>query len=409
MRILIVSDNFPPEVNAPASRTYEHAQRWVASGADVTVVTCAPNFPQGRVHDGYRNSWRSVEEIDGIRVVRVKSYITGNEGFARRIADYVSFMFSALLFGMFEKRPDVVVGTSPQFFAAVGAWLLSVGKWRPFVFELRDLWPASIVTVGAMQRGRVIRVLESLELFLYRRARLIVSVTRSFRDDLVSRGIDGDKIVVVRNGVDLSRFQPQARSVETANAFGVAGKFVVAYLGTQGMAHALENILQTADNLRDRVDISFLLVGDGACKKGLRDMAASMNLENVVFHESVPKEQMPDLWSICDVALVHLKDDPVFETVIPSKIFEAFGVGKPIIIVQRRGEAVDLVESCDAGEWVPPEDPKALADTVVRWSEDPKALAEMAAAAAKAARLHSRDRLAAEMLAHLDGLRKAPP
>ena len=398
MRILFISDNFPPEVNAPASRLYEHASRWVRDGAEVTVITCAPNFPQGRVHEGYTNAWRSVEDVDGIRVVRVKSYITSNAGFARRIADYVSFMFSSFFFGLFEKRPDVVVGTSPQFFAAVSAWMLSVAKWRPFVFELRDLWPASIVTVGAMRRGFVIRMLEKLELFLYRRARLIVSVTESFKRDLIERGIDGDKIAVVRNGVDLSRYQPQEKSVEMASELGVQGKLVVAYLGTHGMAHALDNVLDAADRLRARDDICFLLVGDGARKQSLVERAAEMQLDNVVFHASLPKQRMPDLWSICDVALVHLKDDPVFETVIPSKIFEAFGMAKPVMIVQPRGEAVSIVEAHQAGGWVAPGDPAALADELIAWTDDADKMAQMSKAAAEAAAEHSRERLAGEML-----------
>jgi glycosyltransferase involved in cell wall biosynthesis len=318
MRILFISDNFPPEVNAPASRTYEHAKRWVADGAEVTVITCAPNFPQGKVHEGYRNAWRTVEVIDGIRLVRGKSFITGNEGFVTRILDYVSFMFSAMFFGLFERRPDVVVGTSPQFFAALGAWLLSVFKWRPFVFELRDLWPASIVTVGAMEKGFAIRMLEKLELFLYRRADAIVSVTESFRDDLASRGIDRTKIHVIRNGVDLGRYQPRAASLETKASMGVEGKFVVAYLGTHGMAHALENVVEAAALLQKREDIAFLFVGDGAHKPQAMERASALGLKNVVFHAPVTKEKMPDLWSICDVSLVHLKNDPVFSTVIPS-------------------------------------------------------------------------------------------
>jgi glycosyltransferase involved in cell wall biosynthesis len=328
MKILFLSDNFPPEVNAPASRTYEHAKRWLESGAAVTVITCAPNFPSGIVHESYRNEWRTVEYIDGIRVVRVKTYITGNQGFLRRILDYVSFMSSALFFGLFEKRPDIVVGTSPQFFAAVGAWLLSVAKWRPFVFELRDLWPASIVTVGVMQKGFAIRMLEKLELFLYRRADAIISVTESIKDDMVGRGIDGDKIHVVRNGVDLTRFQPKPKSLEMARQMGVDGKFVVAYLGTHGMAHALENVLHAAELLMDETEIAFLFVGDGAEKESLVGSARERGLTNVIFHGLVPKSSMPDLWSICDVALVHLKDDPLFSTVIPSKIFEAMGMGK---------------------------------------------------------------------------------
>ena len=402
MKILFISDNFPPEVNAPASRTFEHAKRWVAAGAQVTVITCAPNFPQGRVHDGYRNAWRSVESVDGIRVVRVKSYIAGNEGFGRRILDYVSFMSSAVLFGLFESRPDVVVGTSPQFFAAMGAWLLSVSKWRPFVFELRDLWPASIVTVGAMNKGLLVRVLEAIELFLYRRAACVISVTESFREDLAGRGIDPKKIQVVRNGVDLATFSPMKRSAVLSSELGLDGKFVVAYLGTHGMAHALDNVLDAAALLADEDDIRFLMVGDGARKSDLLQRSRQLGLRNVLFHDSMPKSRMPALWSVCDVALVHLKNDPVFATVIPSKIFEAFGMGKPVMIVQPRGEAVSLVERAGAGEWVPPEDPEALAAAILRWKSDPAGLQNFSARSAAEASNHSRDQLAARMLQLLE-------
>jgi glycosyltransferase involved in cell wall biosynthesis len=398
MKILFVSDNFPPEVNAPASRTYEHAKRWVKKGADVTVLTSAPNFPKGKLHTGYANSWRSVENIDGIRVVRVKTFITGNEGFALRILDYVSFMLSAVFFGSFEKQPDVVVGTSPQFFAAVGAWMLSVVKWRPFVFELRDLWPASIVTVGAMKKGLTIRMLEALELFLYRRAAVIVPVTESFKRDLIERQIDGRKIHVVRNGVDLARFHPREKCHAMARELGLEGKFVVAYLGTHGMAHALDNVLHAAERLAHEDGIRFLLVGDGARKKSIQAMAQDMGLKNVVFRDSVAKEEMPDLWSVCDVALVHLKDEPVFATVIPSKIFEAFGMGKPVLIVQPQGEAADIVTAAGAGEWVRPEDPGALAASIARWHADPCLVAEYAKRAGISAARHSRSELAAAML-----------
>ena len=397
MKILFLTDNFPPEVNAPASRTYEHAKRWVKLGAEVTVITCAPNFPQGVVHNGYRNAWRTVENIDGIRVVRVKTYITGNEGFGRRILDYLSFMASSFLFGLFEKRPDVIVGTSPQFFAAVSAWMLSVAKWRPFVFELRDLWPASIVTVGAMKKGIAIRALEQLELFLYRRAAKIVSVTESFKEDLAGRGIDPNKIAVVRNGVDLDKFQPKPKSEEMAAQLGVSGKFVVAYLGTHGMAHALGNVLDTAELMKDETGVSFLFVGDGAEKDNLVNDAASRSLSNVAFHGMVPKNRMPDVWSVCDVALVHLKDDPVFATVIPSKIFEAFGMGKPILIVQPNGEASNIVRDAGAGEWVQPGDPVALRDVILNWACDEQMVKQFGRASLDVSKSNSRDGLAAEM------------
>ena len=404
MKILFISDNFPPEVNAPATRTYEHAKRWVADGANVTVITCAPNFPQGRVHAGYRNAWRTVEVIDGIRVVRVKSYITSNTGFVRRILDYVSFMFTAVLFGLFERRPDVVVGTSPQFFAAVAAWKLSVLKWRPFVFELRDLWPASIVTVGAMKKGFTTRMLEALELFLYRRATTIVSVTESFRDDLVGRGIEGTKIQIVRNGVDLDLFEPRQKSQAVAEKLSVAGKFVVAYIGTHGMAHALDNVLLAAERLKACHGIRFVFVGDGARKPGLVAMARERNLDNVVFHDALPRSAMPDIWSVTDVALVHLKDDPVFATVIPSKIFEAFAMARPVLIAAPRGEAANIVTDAGAGVWVAPEDPDMLASAVEGIAADQAELDRFGRNAREAARQHSRDRRASDMLAVLESV-----
>jgi glycosyltransferase involved in cell wall biosynthesis len=206
MHILFLTDNFPPEVNAPASRTFEHCREWVKAGHRVTVITGAPNFPKGKVFPGYRNRLWQSEEMDGIRVVRVWTYVTANEGFTRRILDYLSFMVSAVFGAIFVGKVDLVIGTSPQFFTAVGAWIVSVMKWRPFVFELRDLWPESIKVVGAMKDSWALHMMERLELFLYRRAFRIISVTHAFKRNLVERGIDPHKIRVVTNGVDTTRF-----------------------------------------------------------------------------------------------------------------------------------------------------------------------------------------------------------
>jgi len=181
MHILFLTDNFPPEVNAPASRTFEHCREWVRSGEQVTVITCAPNFPKGRVYDGYRNRIWQTEDMDGVRVVRVWSYVTANEGFTKRILDYQSFMVSATIAAIFVPRVEVVIGTSPQFFTVCAAWAVSALKRIPFVFELRDIWPESIKAVGALQDSALLRLLEHIELFLYRHADRIVSVTRSFR------------------------------------------------------------------------------------------------------------------------------------------------------------------------------------------------------------------------------------
>ncbi len=320
MRILFLSDNFPPESNAPATRLHEHAVRWVRAGHEVTVITCAPNFPEGKLYAGYRNAWRQVETIDGIRVVRVKTYITANEGFLRRTLDYMSFMAMAFVMGLFERRPDVVVSTSPQFFCAIAGWALSVAKWRPFVFELRDLWPASIVAVGAMATSPAIRALERIELFLYRRAAAVVSVTESFREDLVARGIDRAKIHVVINGVDLDRYEPRPRDAGLEREFGLEGKFVAGYMGTHGLAHALPGVLEAAERLREREDIVFFFAGSGAQRGTVERIVAERGLANVRLIPRQPKDRMPALWSACDVAIVPLRDNPVFATVIPSKI-----------------------------------------------------------------------------------------
>ncbi|MCO4813034.1 MAG: glycosyltransferase family 4 protein, partial [Gammaproteobacteria bacterium] len=261
----------------------------------------------------------------------------------------------------------------------------------------RDLWPASIVTVGAMKKGFFIRMLERLELFLYRRARAIVAVTKSFKEDLIRRGIDGTKIHVVRNGVDLNRYQPRPADEAFARELGVEEKFVIAYLGTHGMAHALDNVLCAANLLEAEPSIVFLLVGDGAEKQSLVAKAEELQLKNVVFHDSMPKNRMPALWSVADVALVHLRDDPVFATVIPSKIFEAFGMGKPVMMVLPDGEAAGIVRDAGAGVWVPPEDPQALADSVIALQSAPQQFERYSTMAANAAKEHSRDELAKRM------------
>lgn len=404
MRILFLSDNFPPETNAPATRLHEHAVRWVRAGHEVTVITCAPNFPEGKLFAGYENRWRQVERIDGIRVVRVKTYITANEGFVRRTLDYMSFMVTGFVAGLFEKRPDVVVSTSPQFFCALGTWALSAVRRLPWVFELRDLWPASIVAVGAMERSPVIRMLETLELFMYRRADAIVSVTESFREDLASRGIDRTKIHVVINGVDLDRYAPRPRDQALARQFGLEGKFVLGYMGTHGMAHALDRVLDAAELLRGRDDIAFFFAGSGAERARVEQRVVELRLDNVKMIPRQPKEAMPALWSLCDLALIPLRNTPVFATVIPSKLFEAMGMGVPVLMSLPEGEATAIVKRTGCGVCVPPEDPRAMADAVLTLAADAERMAALRSASAAAAPEYSRDRQAGRMVEVLQGV-----
>ena len=399
MKILFLADNFPPETNAAATRVYERAVYWAEWGHAVTVVTSFPNFPQGRLYPGYRNLWRQVETLDGIRVVRVKTFIAANKGGAfLRALDFLSYMAAAAVAALAEPRPDVVVATSPQFFAAVAGWLVGLLRGAPFVFELGDIWPASIVGVGAMKRNPLLTLMERLELFLYHRAARVVALTQAFKANLTRRNIDPGKIAVVPNGVDLGRYAPRPRDEALATEWNVAGKFTIGYVGTHGMAHGLGNVLDAAAKTRDRDDICFLLVGDGAEREALVADAARRNLANVRMIGPQPKETMPRIWSLCDVALVHLRDSPVFAEVIPSKIFEAMGMGLPILLVAPAGEAKEVVEADRAGIWVPPGDPAALSMAVRRLADDPAWRERLAAGALQAAPGHSRRAQAEEMI-----------
>jgi glycosyltransferase involved in cell wall biosynthesis len=394
MRILFFADNFKPETNAPATHIYERCRLWAAAGHDVTVITCAPNFPEGRVYPGYENRLRTVETMDGIRVVRVKTYITANEGFLRRTLDYVSYVPGALYFALREQRPDVVISSSPQLFVAVAGVAYSVFRRVPHVFELRDLWPASILATSSIKPGRLYRMLERLELFLYRRSRRVLSFTNAFRDDLASRGVPQDKIDVVINGASLDIFAPQEqRDPAIESQLGVHGHFVVGYLGTLGLAHGLENVVEAAELLKDE-PITFLFVGGGAARAGIEQLVLERKLTNVILAPRVPKEVLPRYWSVCDASLVHLKNDPLFASVIPSKIFESMAVGLPIVYVGPEGEGSQIVREHEAGLVLPAAQPQRLADAVRSLATDAELRARLAQKSRSAAPLYSRQRQA---------------
>lgn len=409
MHILFLTDNFPPEVNAPASRTHEHCRQWVAAGEQVTVITCAPNFPKGRVFDGYRNRLWQQETVDGIRVIRVWSYVTANEGFALRVLDYMSFMLSAFIASLFVRRVDLVVGTSPQFFTAVAGCAVGAIKRIPFVFELRDLWPESIKAVGVMQESAALRWLEKLELFLYRRAALIVSVTHSFRDTLARRGIDPGKVTVITNGVDISRFSPRAKDPDLLREHELQDCFVAGYIGTHGMAHALETLLEAAAMLQkrpDAADVRLLLLGDGARKPELQKQALQLGLNNVLFVDTVPKDQVARYWSLLDASIIHLRKTELFTTVIPSKLFECMGMGLPVLHGVQ-GESADIVDKEGAGLVFEPENAAALVEAIMRLHGDSALRQRLAAQALAGSVNYDRQALALRMLESLRSLRRA--
>lgn len=406
MKILFLSHYFPPEVNAPASRTYEHCVRWARAGHDVTVVTCAPNCPDGVVFPGCRNRLcRQVEEIDGVRVVRVWTYLAPNSGTMRRIVNYLSYMFAAVLASIRLPRPDVVVATSPQFFCGWAGVIVSWLKWRPFVLEIRDIWPESIRAVGAMRSGLLLRLLERLEKWMYQAADHIVAVGRGYRDEILKKVDVRDRISVITNGVDLGLFDPAGLNGEVGHQYGLEGKFVCSYVGTIGMAHGLEVVVEAARLLKEegRRDVAFLIVGDGARRQHLADEAKRLGVDDMVlFTGRQAKEQMPAILAGSDACLIHLRGCELFGTVIPSKIFETMAMGRPIIMGVD-GDARDIVMDAGAGIEMEPDSPESLVQCIEKLTDSPTLAAEISRSARTyVARHYNRDELAARYLRLLE-------
>ncbi len=370
MKLLFLTDNFLPEVNAPATRTYEHCREWVKQGVEVTVITGAPNFPVGKVYKGYKNKLYQKEEIDGIKVIRVWTYITANKGFVKRILDYISFMISSFLIGLFVKT-DVIVATSPQFFTAISGRWLSFWKRKPWVMEVRDLWPESIKAVGAMNKNPVIGFFEFLEKRMYKSASKIVVVTDSFKEELVKKHhIISSKIKVIKNGANIDFFKPQRKNKNLLEELSLEDKFVVGYIGTHGMAHALDFILKCAKNIKNE-NIHFLFIGSGAKKEELMLLKEELDLKNVTMLGLVSKEKVKEYISIMDVSLVNLKKSDTFKSVIPSKIFENIAMHKPILLGVE-GESKKIIEDYQVGEAFEPENEQDFMSMLYRMAENPE-------------------------------------
>lgn len=396
MKILFLTDNFYPEVNAPASRTNEHAREWVKAGHEVTVITCVPNFPKGKVFDGYKNKLWQKEAIDGIEVIRVWSYIAANKGFVRRTLDFISFSVTSFLAGLFVKA-DVIVATSPQFFTALSGRTLSFWKRVPWIMEVRDLWPESIKTVGAMKDNLFIRYFEWEEMRCYRSAKTIVVVTDSFKRTLTARGIDEAKIKVVKNGVDKEMFKPVPKDEALIGELGLGGKKIIGYIGTHGMAHKLDFILDCARNMQGRNDFHFLFIGAGAEREALLAKKEREGITNVTMLDSVPKDQVVRYISILDLSLINLRKSELFKTVIPSKMFENAGMQIPIIMGVQ-GEAQEMLEEYGAGLCFEPENEVDFNAKLQQLLSDPDLYERCRTGGAEMSRDYDRKALADKML-----------
>ena len=361
MRILFLTDNFPPENNAPATRTYEHCLKWSRMGYEITVITCFPNFPNGKVFGGYTNKLYQKEVINGIKVIRVWSYITENSGFIKRIIDYMSYALTSFLFGLFVKT-DLIIATSPQFFTPMSGRMLSLFKRIPWVMEVRDLWPDSIAAVGSMNKSsKTFKILKKIEHHLYKTASKIIVVTESFKKYIkTEHQINSTKIGVFKNGVLVKNFKKSKPDdvIVFKKSLGLENKIVISYIGTHGQAHGLKFILKSISKISNQ-NLHFLFIGDGSEKQKLIKYSETLDSKNFTFLESVTKSEIPLYIDISDYSLVNLKKLDEFKNVIPSKIFENIAMYKPILLGVE-GESKKLINEYEVGVCFKPENKESF-------------------------------------------------
>jgi colanic acid biosynthesis glycosyl transferase WcaI len=385
VKILYVSQYFPPEMGAPAARAAELSAHWVRMGHDVTVLTGFPNHPTGIVPEEWRPRLRALryeETVNGVLVERTWLWPLPNRKAHERIRNYASFFLSAALTGLSLPRPEIVIATSPQLLCALAGWWIAFWKRVPFIFEVRDLWPESLAAVGAGGEGSLLHsTLAAIAGFLYRHADGIVVVTPAFKQHLIEHWrVPASKIAVVENGVETDLFSPDPVSTAAIRRqLDLDHRFLVCYIGTMGMAHGLETLIDTAGQLQTTLpEAVFMLIGEGAEKQRIRDLAAARNLRNMQFLDQQPRERIPAFVSAADVCLVLLKKTDLFKTVIPTKLLEYMSCARPVIVAVD-GESRGIVDQAGAGVFVPPEDSRALVTAICGLARDPGLRQQMGA------------------------------
>src|SRR6266851_230831 len=375
MKILYVSQYFPPEMGAPAARAAELAQHWTQAGHQVTVLTGFPNHPTGVVPPEYRRAFRRLimrETVGDANVIRTWLAPLPNRKAWERMLNYSSFCISSAISGLFISRPDVVIATSPQLLVALSGWWLARWKRVPFVFEVRDLWPESLTAVGLGDDSSILhRFLARIAGFLYAKADRIVVVTSAFREYLIQHWrLPPQKLAVVENGVETELFAPQQGERDLRRELELANKFVVCYIGTMGMAHGLDTLIETAQDLQTRApDVFFLLVGEGADKERIIGEARSHGLKNIRFIDQQPRINVPAYIAASDACMVLLKKNDIFKTVIPTKMLEFMSCARPVILAVD-GQARKILQQAHSGIVIPPEDATALANAITLLAEN---------------------------------------
>ena len=365
MHILYLIHYFPPELNGGATRAYQLASHWAKLGHRVTVSTGFPNHPAGRIFPGYKLKAVHTEELNGFTLRRSFVYPTPNQGVRKRLLNHLSLTTSSIFANLrWKNRPDVIIASSPPLFMGLSGVALSRILNVPYIFEIRDLWPQQAIDLGMLKDPKIISLAEKLEMFLYNRARAIIGVAHDTKKILERRGVHGEKVHIIPNGVDVSDFRPAEKQNWVRERYGLNDKFVASYIGTMGLSQGLSVVIDVAASLRDTQPAAhFLMVGEGAEKDSLMRAAREKGLDNITFLDNQPRESIPDFYAASDVCLVPLKDKPLFRSTIPSKIFEIMACAVPIILGVK-GEAESMIINAQSGVCVTPEDADALGGAI---------------------------------------------
>jgi colanic acid biosynthesis glycosyl transferase WcaI len=379
MRILYLSQYFPPEAGATQTRAYETARNLVRLGHHVSMLAEIPNHPAGVIFPEYRGKLIDRSDLDGIDVMRVWVKTSPVKNFTSRMLFYLSYMLNATLAGLLVARGryDLIYASSPPLFVGGAALALSALRRIPLVFEVRDLWPQIAVALGELTQPAAIRWATRLEQACYRRARAVVVVTQGDRQRLLERGLPEQKLIHIPNGANLELFQERPEAGRRVRReLGLEEKFVAIYAGIHGLAQGLETLVEAARQLVDHPNIQLLLIGEGPRKSSIQELLQEYGLENVCLLPEQPRERIPDYLSAADVALIPLKNLAFFKGTIPSKLFDSWACRRPVIL-SVDGEARKIVADAGGGVYIEPEDPHALAAALVELERDSERLKEM--------------------------------
>ena len=371
MRILYLTQYFPPEIGATQIRALEMTSALARAGHHVTVLTEVPNHPTGIVEPTFRRRPWVRRNHEGIDIVHLWVAASPNKTMRTRLAFYLSYMAVATAAGISLARGpfDVIYATSPPLFVGGAALALQGLRRLPLVFEVRDLWPESAVTMGELRNPRFVQWATRLEESCYRRATRIVVTAREIEERLVGRGVPSAKLALIRNGANTELFQPNAETgARVRRELGLGDKFVALYAGLHGLAYDLELVVDVAHALHDQPDVHFVLVGDGPTKPQVAAKAAALGLTNLTLVDAQPRERIADFFNAADVSLVPMRNPHIVGT-LPIKIYDSMACATPVI-VGATGEAQYVVEEADAGLVVPPEDGDALCAAILRLRED---------------------------------------